>query len=133
MQDLKASNGENQMMQTYQGSCHCGAIKFEIDIDFTEFTRCDCSLCRKKNAIMAKVSEKQFRLIQGEDKLGLYMWNSHIAKHHFCNECGIYTFHRKRVSPDFLGINVFCLDNIDISDVPIVDVDGQSMSLEEFK
>ena len=118
-------------MQTCQGSCHCGAIKFEIDIDFTEFTKCDCSLCRKKNAVMAKVHESQFRLIQGDQNLGLYEWNTNTAKHHFCKECGIYTFHRKRVSPDFFGINVFCLDNIDISNVPIIEVDGQSMSMEK--
>ncbi len=118
-------------MQTYQGSCHCGAVEFEIDTDFTEFTKCDCSLCRKKNAVMTKVHESHFRLLKGEKQLGLYQWNTHNAKHHFCKKCGIYTFHRKRVSPDFFGINVYCLDNADISKVPIIEVDGITMSVEQ--
>ena len=117
-------------MQTYHGSCHCGAIRFEIDTDFTEFTKCDCSLCRKKNAVMAKVHEDQFKLVQGEDDLGLYEWNTNTAKHHFCKKCGIYTFHRKRVTPDYFGINVHCLDDVDISDIPVVGVDGVSMSMD---
>lgn len=116
-------------MKTYRGSCHCGAIVFEIDTEFTEFTKCDCSLCTKKNAVMTKVHESQFRLIAGEQKLGAYRWNTGIAKHHFCKVCGIYTFHRKRVTPDFLGVNIHCLDTADILNVPTVLVDGRSMSM----
>jgi len=116
-------------MQTYKGSCHCGAVQFEIETNFTEFTKCDCTLCVKKNALMTKVHEGQFRLIQGENELGLYQWNTNIAKHHFCKKCGIYTFHRKRVSPDYFGINVYCLDDANISHVPVREVDGVSMSV----
>jgi len=116
-------------METYQGSCHCGAIKFEIDTDFTEFTKCDCSLCQKKNAVMAKVHESQFRLLEGEESMGLYQWNTRTAKHHFCKTCGIYTFHRKRITPDFFGINVYCLDDVDLSGVPVIDDEGQSLSI----
>jgi hypothetical protein len=114
---------------TYSGSCHCGAVRFEIDTEFTHFTRCDCTLCRKKNAVMTKVHESNFRLLAGADELGEYRWNTMTAVHHFCRRCGIYTFHRKRVTPDFLGINVYCLDDAPIADVPIVEVDGKSMSL----
>lgn len=117
-------------MQTYRGSCHCGAVKFEIDAELSEFTKCDCSLCRKKNAVMTKVHESQFRLVEGKDELGLYQWNTRIAKHYFCKKCGIYTFHRKRVTPDNFGINVYCLDDVDISGVPIKEVDGLSMTIE---
>lgn len=115
-------------MQTYQGSCHCGAVRFEIDTEFTEFTKCDCTLCAKKNAVMTKVHESQFRLLAGENELGTYQWNTRTAKHHFCTVCGIYTFHRKRVTPDFFGINVYCLDDADITHVPVIEVDGISMS-----
>ena len=115
-------------MPTYKGACHCGAVRFEIDTEFTEFTKCDCTLCTKKNAVMTKVHESQFRLLAGEDVLGAYQWNTRTATHHFCRNCGIYTFHRKRVTPDFLGINVFCLEGDDIADVPVIAVDGISMS-----
>ena len=117
-------------MPSYRGSCHCGAVQFEIETDLTEFTKCDCSLCRKKNAVMTKVHESRFRLLQGEENLGLYQWNTRTAKHHFCKTCGIYTFHRKRVTPDFFGVNVYCLEDADLSQVPIREVDGVSMSVE---
>src|SRR3546814_8995477 len=97
----------------------CGKIRFRIRTEFTEFTKCDCSLCRKKNAVMTKVHEDDFEILAGEDQLGLYQWNTHTAKHYFCRTCGIYTFHRKRVTPDFLGINVYCLDDADLSAVPL--------------
>lgn len=116
-------------MPTYRGACHCGAVEFEIDTVFSEFTKCDCSLCRRKNAVMAKVPESDFRLVKGEDDLTLYEWNTRTAKHYFCKHCGIYTFHRKRVTPDFFGINVHCLDNVELSDVPVVEVDGKTMSV----
>ena len=116
-------------MQTYRGSCHCGAIRFEIDTDFTEFIQCDCSLCRKKNAVMTKVHENQFRLLEGEAFLATYQWNTRIARHHFCSKCGIYTFHRKRAQPDHYGVNVYCLDDVDLSGIPVVEVDGLTMSV----
>lgn len=119
----------DKMEKRYQGACHCGSIEFEIEAELIEFTKCDCSLCSKKNAVMTKVHESKFALLRGEKHLGIYQWNTKIAKHHFCKKCGIYTFHRKRVTPDFIGINVFCLKNVDISKVPIVEVDGASMSI----
>ncbi len=117
-------------MKTHTGSCHCGAVKFEIDSDLAEFTKCDCSLCVKKNAVMVKLHESQFRLTAGKQALGLYQWNTGVARHHFCKICGIYTFHHKRVTPDFLGINVFCLENVDLSKVPVISVDGITMSTD---
>jgi hypothetical protein len=56
-------------MQKYQGSCHCGAVRFEIETDFPELTMCDCSICRRKNALMVKVHESQFRILTGEETL----------------------------------------------------------------
>ncbi len=116
-------------MQTYRGSCHCGAVVFEIDTDFTQFTKCVCSLCRKKNALMTMVHESHFRLLQGQDRLGLYEWNTRVAKHHFCTDCGIYTFHRKRSAPDTFGVNVYCLDEADISGIPVVEVGGPTTTV----
>jgi len=115
-------------MQTYKGACHCGAVQFEIEATFTEFTKCDCSLCRMKNAVMTKVHESNFRLLAGEGVLGTYQWNMKIARHHFCSQCGIYTFHRKRSTPDYFGVNVYCLEEEAISGIPIVEVDGKSMT-----
>ncbi|MEG3176785.1 GFA family protein [Sphingomonas sp. RB3P16] len=106
-------------VRTCVGSCHCGAIGFEIDSDFAELTTCDCSICRRKNALMVKVHEDCFRLLRGADSLVEYRFHTGTARHFFCVTCGIYPFHRKRVTPDFLGINVFCLEGFDPVGVPV--------------
>lgn len=114
-------------LQTWTGSCHCGAVRFEIDTDFPELTTCDCSICRRKNALMVKVHEDQFRLLAGSDALTEYRFHTHTARHFFCKVCGIYPFHRKRVTPDFVGVNVFCLAGFDPADIPVRQTIGAEM------
>jgi len=114
-------------METYRGACHCGSVSFEIDSDFPELTTCDCSICRKKNALMVKVHETAFRLLSGSDVLSTYQFHTHTAKHHFCGKCGIYTFHRKRVTPDYFGVNVFCLEGFDPLGIPVRSAVGAVM------
>jgi hypothetical protein len=103
----------------YNGSCHCGSVRFRIESDLPELTTCDCTICRRKNALMLKVHETKFELLAGSDCLTEYQFHTRTARHFFCKTCGIYPFHRKRVTPDFLGINVFCLEGFDPSDVPV--------------
>ena len=114
-------------MQTRQGNCHCGAVRFEIRTDFPELTTCDCSICRRKNALMVKVHESDFRLLDGQESSTLYQFHTHTAKHYFCNVCGIYPFHRKRSAPDHYGVNVFCLENFDPSAIPVRGTVGAGM------
>jgi hypothetical protein len=116
-------------MPLYRGSCHCGAVQFEIDTEITELTMCDCSLCSKKNALMCTAHESRFKLLAGEDKLALYTWNTGAARHYFCSVCGIYPFHKKRSMPDHYGINVRCLEGFDPSTVPLRQADGKTMSM----
>ena len=115
-------------IQTYSGSCHCGAVEFQIETDFPELTTCDCSICIRKNALMVKVHESRFRLLGGKDKLVEYQFHTETARHYFCGTCGIYPFHRKRVTPDFFGINVFCLDGFDPADIPVRATVGRGMA-----
>ncbi len=114
-------------IQKYRGSCHCGAVKFEIETDLPELTRCDCSICRRKNALMVKIHENHFKLLSGKDSLIEYRFHTMTTCHFFCKTCGIYPFHRKRVTPDYLGINVFCLDGVDPSGIPVRQAAGASM------
>ncbi len=114
-------------MQTYRGTCHCGSIRFEVDTDFPELTTCDCSICRRKNALMVKVHESALRLLGGSESLRTYQFHTHTAMHHFCGSCGIYTFHRKRVTPDHFGVNVFCLEGFDPTGIPIRAAVGAEM------
>jgi len=115
-------------IKTFKGSCHCQAIQFEIDTDFPELTTCDCSICRRKNALMVKVHETSIRILSGKDSLTTYQFHTHTAIHYFCKVCGIYPFHRKRVTPDYLGVNVYCLDNYEPSGIPIRATDGKGMN-----
>ena len=114
-------------LQTYAGCCHCGAVRFEIETDFPELTMCDCSICRRKNALMVKVHESRFKLVAGEASLTEYRFHTGTARHFFCKVCGIYPFHRKRVAPDQLGINVFCLQGFEPTGIPVRQAVGRAM------
>ncbi|MCV5856794.1 GFA family protein, partial [Escherichia coli] len=71
--------------------------------------RCDCSMCRRRGAIVASVPLSGIRIVQGDDVLKLYQFNTQTAKHFFCSECGIYTHHQRRADPSEYGYNVGCL------------------------
>ncbi|HEV3019875.1 MAG TPA: GFA family protein [Burkholderiaceae bacterium] len=114
-------------MGRYRGSCHCGVVQFEIETDFPELTRCDCSICRRKNALMVKVHESRFELLAGAGALTEYQFHTKTARHFFCRICGIYPFHRKRVTPDHLGINVYCLHDFDPAGIPVRQAVGAAM------
>lgn len=114
-------------MQTLIGSCHCGAVCFQIETDFSELTTCDCSICARKNALMVKVHESAFTLLSGEAFLTEYQFHTRTARHFFCKICGIYPFHRKRAAPDSYGINVFCLEGFDPAGIPVRATVGKGM------
>jgi hypothetical protein len=104
----------------------------EVDGDLENLRRCNCSLCRRKGALMASVPGEKLTVTKGEDKLTLYQWNLKIAKHYFCSVCGIYTFHRPRSAPDTYGFNVGCLEGVDpysFTGVPVRD--GAALSLAD--
>jgi hypothetical protein len=113
------------------GSCHCGAIRFSVNWTVDELTTCDCSLCAKRNAVMAKVPDHALTVIEGESMLSLYEWNTRRAKHYFCRRCGIYVFHRKRALPNHFGVNVFCLDGLEMATIPVRPTEGASMTIED--
>jgi hypothetical protein len=118
-------------MPQYQGSCHCGTVRFTLRAELVELTTCDCSLCVKKNALMTKVHESALAITAGEDALSLYQWNTRRAKHWFCSRCGIYTFHRKRAQPDHYGVNIHCLDGFDVTTLPVRATEGLTMSVTD--
>ena len=99
---------------TLDGSCHCGAVKFTTTLTegFASARRCTCSICRMRGAVAVTGSLHGFEILQGEDKLATYRFNTGVAEHHFCTQCGIYTHHKRRSNPDELGVNVACLDGV---------------------
>jgi hypothetical protein len=123
-------------MEIKKGSCHCGAVQFEVELHngLEKLRRCNCSLCRRKGAVMASVPLEGLRIVKGEDKLTLYQWNTKRAKHYFCSVCGIYTHHQRRSAPGEFGFNVGCLEGVnplELGEIPIGD--GASQSLVEDK
>jgi len=119
-------------MEILKGSCHCGAVEFEVKAPngIEGLRRCNCSICKRKGAVMATARIENFDIIRGEDDLSLYQWNTKIAKHYFCTICGIYTHHQRRSAPDEYGFNVGCVDSIEYNKLKDVFLaDGATMSL----
>jgi hypothetical protein len=114
-------------MASYLGSCHCGAVRFTIETDFPELTTCDCSICRRKNALMVRVPQDRMTIHSGTDNLSEYQFHTGTARHYFCKTCGIYPFHRKRVTPDHFGVNVFCLEGFDPQGIAVRATNGRDM------
>lgn len=113
-------------MATYEGSCHCGKVRFEVDTDLDKVVRCNCSICRRRSAVMTRIQPEHFRLLSGEGELSSYQFHTHKATHYFCRTCGIYPFHRPRSAPDLYVINVGCLAGVDPYSFEPGLIDGES-------
>jgi len=116
----------NYDIEEIGGSCHCGAVRFRVKLadGLRTARRCDCSYCRMRGAVAVTARLGDLTLLQGEDALTLYQFNTRSAKHYFCSKCGIYTHHQRRSNPDQYGVNAACLDGVspfDFTEVPVTD------------
>jgi len=102
------------MTEIKKGTCHCKSIGFEVELEngLEEIRRCNCSLCRRKGAIIASVPVEKLKVLKGKDKLSLYQWNSMTAKHYVCSVCGIYTHHQRRSNSSQFGFNIACIEGV---------------------
>jgi hypothetical protein len=112
--------------QTFDGACHCGAVRFRVRLSdgLRTARRCDCSLCRMRGAVAVSARVEDLDILAGADRLTLYRFNTGAARHWFCAVCGIYTHHQRRSNPAELGVNVSCLSGLspfDFAEVPVVD------------
>ena len=111
--------------QVRDGACHCGAVRFTVILPpELRGSRCDCSICSVKGAVTVGAPLDGLEILEGEDLLTLYQFNTKVAKHYFCSQCGTYTFHQRRSDPDTYGVNVACLGlnpYHDFPDVAVVD------------
>ena len=114
--------------------CHCETIEAEINIkgNFDKYLRCNCSLCKRKGAVMSMVKNEDFKIVKGGDKLRLYQFHTKVAKHYFCSICGVYTHHNPRSNPVMTGFNLGCIDEINTFDLKNIAInDGQNHPLDK--
>jgi hypothetical protein len=114
--------------KTHRGSCHCGAVRFQADVDAGKGSRCNCSICAKVGQTGAIVKPGAFALLAGEDSLGMYEWGHKISKRFFCKHCGIHCFargHLAELGGDYVSVNLNCLDETELADTQVTYWDGR--------
>ncbi len=125
-------------MTTHPGSCHCGRVRFEVDLELDHVRVCDCSICRKRGALIHRVAASQIRMLTPLEEMTLYQWHTLTAEDYFCPVCGILPFRRPRVrtpsektggGAEFTGwsVNVRCLEGVDLEAVPVKRVHGSRL------
>ena len=121
---------------TITGSCHCGKCAFRIEGDIPEkLTRCTCSFCSKRGALLANYEPTQFHVTQAAGD-STYLWKTKLVEHHFCSDCGCATYSN---SPAFdqdgswdkvtrrIGVNARLFDNFDAATAPVIVIDGKNL------
>lgn len=95
----------------YRGSCHCGAVQFELEAaEKIKCRDCNCSICSKSGYLHLILPQFKFRLLKGADNLTTYTFNTGVAQHKFCRTCGIKSFYIPRSNPDGCDVTVRCLE-----------------------
>lgn len=114
--------------ETYEGACHCGTVSFEATTALEPVVSCNCSICQKRGALWNFIPTDQFKLLSGEEALTDYQFNTKAIHHLFCNRCGVASFARGRGpdGKDCVGVNVRCLEGIDLSKLTLTPFDGRS-------
>ena len=115
--------------QTYTGSCHCGAVEFDVTMALEGLITCNCSICRRKGTILGFTPAEKFALKRGEDHLTDYQFGKKTIHHLFCSTCGVTAF-AKGKAPDgteVRAVNVRCLEGVDIDSLDVTKYDGKSL------
>jgi hypothetical protein len=117
----------------HTGGCHCGAVRFEVELEAVHGGRCNCSICTKIAQTSAIVKPSAFRLLKGAESLSSYAWGAAISTRYFCKHCGVHCYgagHLAEVGGDYVAANLNCLDHIDVSTIPVIHWDGRHNNWE---
>jgi len=121
--------GDTEFQPRHRATCHCGRVVLELELPdgVQNPRRCNCSICSRRGAVTSSIPVEKLHVVQGEEFLTLYEFNTKIAKHFFCRVCGIYTHHRRRSDPSVYGYNVACLEGVDVFALgPVPTSDGRN-------
>ena len=108
-------------------TCHCKRVEIELNLEngVEELVRCNCSLCKRRGYIMAKIKLENLKIKKGQDQLTVYKFGKkHLAEHFFCKNCGIYTHHNPRSNPAMTGFNLGCIDDIDTFNLKSIQINN---------
>jgi len=113
-------------MATHQGSCHCGGIAFTLEGEVEEVIDCNCSMCRRRGALLAAFPRDALTLTTPESGMATYRFNRHLIEHHFCKNCGIAPFSEGKGQDGsaMAMVNVRCLQDVDLSALKRIAFDG---------
>ncbi len=105
------------------GGCHCGKVRYEVEIDFEQAViECNCSYCEKKGTLLSAV-DRSTLIVMGEEELTLYHFNTGKIEHSFCKTCGVQCFGR---ADQGAMVNVRTVDGVDIAALTRMPYDGRS-------
>ena len=115
------------MTRTLSGGCHCGAVRFEVDVEAdAPLWQCNCSICDMTGFQHLIVDQSRFRLTSGSERLSEYRFNTGVARHMFCSACGVKSFYVPRSHPSGFSVNARCLDGQPFAGVELRPFDGQN-------
>ena len=116
-------------LRKHAGSCHCGAVRFEAELDLGNgASRCNCSICQKLGATGVVLKPSAFRLVSGEGSLSSYGKDDSPNRRYFCKHCGIVLFGKgdlPQLGGAFVSVNVNSLDDVELSTLQIGYWDGR--------
>lgn len=110
---------------SHQGSCLCGQVRYQVEIDPSQGTRCNCTYCTKIGITGGRVKPADFRFLQGEEQLSRY---GNLIERLFCKHCGIHLVARgdiPELGGAFVSVNLNTLDDIDPGLVKVGYFDGR--------
>ena len=113
----------------HKGSCHCGAIRFEVEGQIDGALACNCSICSRKGSLLWFVPRDKLRLLTPEDAASTYLFNKHVIQHRFCPTCGIHPYGEGPGPGEgrMAAINLRCLEELDLGKVQVTHFDGRSL------
>ncbi|MBI4995946.1 MAG: GFA family protein [Rhodocyclales bacterium] len=113
----------------YKGSCHCGAINFEVEGDLHEVADCNCSICSRLGTLLWFVPRDKLRVLTPQASMATYTFGTATITRYFCPKCGVHAFgegNEPKGNP-MAAINVRCLEGVDFSALSVKHYDGKSL------